>query len=184
MPMDGTYTLWRLNVLFQHDQFFTTNKSLEPRIIDILWILGNDRRPRAMPLDIFCLWKQIPHEMLLARKLHVDMTLAQTAGTPSSPISFESINSSDGLVKADKLDIAVQSLTCNTLHDDMNGLVIMLSNDFCVTTQECEDFWAIDGIWDLQIIRASLQQYHTTYIFYLNNAPAIFFGQSAVLSEG
>jgi hypothetical protein len=90
--------------------------------------------------------------MLLARKLHFNVTMAQTARTPTSAVGFKAVDSGDGLIEVDELDIAVQGLACDTLHDDVDWLIIILSDNFSVTAEECEDLGAVDRIWNLQSI--------------------------------
>jgi hypothetical protein len=76
---NDTHALWRLNVLHQHDQFLTTDESLESRGKSITSVRGTDYRPGSIPLDVLCLGKQILHQVLLAGKLYLNMALTQTA---------------------------------------------------------------------------------------------------------
>jgi hypothetical protein len=152
---DQTHALRRLNVLHQHNKLLAGNESLESRVINVIRIRGNDGGAGSLPRDILRLGEQLHHEMLLARQLHINMTLAQTTRTTAIPVSLETINGSNSLIEADKLDIAVKSLARDALHDDVDGLVIILGDDLCVTTEECKDLRAIDRVRNLQIISTS-----------------------------
>jgi RNA-binding protein YlmH len=57
------------------------------------------------------------------------MSLAKTSSTAISAILLEALNGKDSLVQADELNIAVESLRRDALHDNVNGLVRALIHD-------------------------------------------------------
>jgi len=137
-------------MLDQHNQLLLAYKTLETRVVAIFWISWNDVWTTALPSDILCLGKHILHKMILARELNLNMTLAQSTTTTSSAIDLEAVDSINGLIKTDKLDIAVKCLACNTLHDDVDRLTIILTDDAGIAAKEGKNLLTVNRVRDLQ----------------------------------
>ena len=68
-------------MLNQHDQFLVADETLETRVEFVVWIVGDDDRSRALPLNVLCLGEEILHQLLLASKLNVYMARSQSTTT-------------------------------------------------------------------------------------------------------
>lgn len=137
-------------MLDQHNQLLLAYKPLETRVVAIVWISWNDAWTTTLPSDILCLGKHILHKMLLARELNLNMALAQSTTTASSAIDLEAVDGINGLIETDKLDIAVKSLAGNTLHDDVDWLTIILTDDAGIATKEGKNLLTVNRVRDLQ----------------------------------
>ena len=72
--------------------------------------------------------------------------------TTTHAICLETVDCRDRLSQVNKLDKAVKSLACNSLHDDVDWLQLGFADDSGVATKECENFRAGDSIWDLYFV--------------------------------
>lgn len=138
-------------MLDQHNQLLLANESLETGVVWIIHISRLDDGSRSGPGDILCLWEQILHELLLARQLNLNMALSKATSTTSSSVCLEAVDSIDGLIEVDKLNIAVKSLAGDSLHDDVNGLEVLFADDTGIATKESKNFRTVDRVWNLQI---------------------------------
>lgn len=154
-------------MLYQHDQFLLANESLETGIILVARVSFVDDGQSTVPRDILGLRKQVLHQCFLARKLNFNMSLPKTTSTASGTVRLKTVDCSDGLVKRDEFDIAVQSLASDTLHNDMNWLMISFANDASVAAKESKDFGAINGVRNLQL-SASFQVTRKSDIYILD----------------
>jgi RNA-binding protein YlmH len=77
------------------------------------------------------------------------MSLTKTSSTAVSAILLEALNGKDSLIQADEFDVAVKSLRCDALHNNVDGFVRALVNDTGVTAKESHDFCACYAVWDL-----------------------------------
>jgi hypothetical protein len=148
----STHTLRGFNVLYQHNQLLLADETLEARVVRVIQVCGDDERSRAMPFDVLCLRKEILHQLLLAREFNFNMALAQSTTSTSSAIGLEAVDSVDSLIEIDKLDVAVESFACDTLHDNVDWLIILLIDYASIATKECKDFRAVHTIRDLQTL--------------------------------
>ncbi len=133
---EGTYSLRSLDMLDQHYQFLLANETLEARVVFVSGIRGEYRRLRTLPVNVLGLWKQVLHECLLAGQLDFDMALAKTTTSTTRPICLKAIDRSYSLVEFDEFNGAIKSLAGDTLHDNMNRLIILLIDNAGVTTKE------------------------------------------------
>lgn len=130
----GTYTLRSLNMLNQHHQLLFAHETLETGVIRIIGILLNNPGCTLTPNNILSLREQVLHQLILAGKLDLNMALTKTTTTATGAVGFEAVNSSNGLVEVDEFNIAVQSLACDALHNDVDGLVFLLVNQAGITS--------------------------------------------------
>jgi hypothetical protein len=148
----STYSLWRLNMLNQHDQFLSADETLKTGIILIIWISRDDLGASILPTNVLSLWEQVCHQLVLTRKLNINVTLTQATASTASTILFKTVDSGNCLIEVGELNIAVESLAGNTFHDDVNWLVVRFGDNSGVATKECENLRTIDRIRNLHTI--------------------------------
>ena len=129
-------------MLDQHHNLLTTDKSTKSRVERIAVVGRNDLWSTILKDNVLGLREEVLHQRILTRKLNFNMTLAKTTTATTSLVCFKAIDSCDRLAEIDKLNIAVQSLACNALHNDMNCLTILLWNKSSIATEEGEDLLA------------------------------------------
>jgi hypothetical protein len=147
-----THTLWRLNMLNQHDQLLLTDETLKSRVEPIIRVLRNDLRTTSKPLYILRLREQLFHQSLLAGKLDLNMALTKATSTTTSTVCLEAVDGADGLGEAGELNVAVKSLACDALHDYVDWLVLILVDDTGIATKEGHYFGAGNTVWNLQVL--------------------------------
>lgn len=91
------------------------------------------------------------HELLLCGQLHLNMAMTETTSTAAVAVGIEAVNGFDGLTDVDELDEAGEGLARHTLHDDVDGLEVLLADDTGVATKEGEDLGTTDGVGNLHI---------------------------------
>ena len=138
-------------MFYQHHQLLLADETLETRVVWISVVSGLYNRLGSVPSDILCLREQILHELILARQLNLDMALTKTATTTSITVRLKAVDSIDSLIEGDKFNIAIKGLAGNALHDNVDGLIIQLTDDSSITAKEGKNLWAVNGIRDLQV---------------------------------
>jgi hypothetical protein len=63
-------------MLNQHDQFLSADETLKTGIILIIWISRDDLWASVLPTNVLSLWEQVCHQLVLTRKLNINVTLA------------------------------------------------------------------------------------------------------------
>lgn len=136
-------------MLDQHNHLFLADKASKTRIVRIIWIGRQNMRLVTRPMNILGLGKQILHESFLARNLHLNMALTKTTITTSGSVILIAVDGGYSFIQVDELNIAVKSLACDSLHDNVDWLVFLLADDSCVATKEGKDLWAVDTVRNL-----------------------------------
>jgi hypothetical protein len=88
--------------------------------------------------------------LFLARELYLNVTGTQSTTPTSSAVLISSVNSVDSLIEIDKLDIAVKRLAGDTLHDNVNWLILLLVDDARIAAKVCKDLRAGNTIRNLR----------------------------------
>lgn len=146
-------------MLDQHNQLLTTDETLEARVVAIIEVSRNDTRNRAIPLDVLSLWEQLVHQLLLAGQLDLDMALTETAPATASAVNLKTVDCSSCLAQVDELNVAVEGLASNALHDDMDRLMVALGSNASVAAKKSEDLRTIDAVWNLSKVLSATISY-------------------------
>lgn len=170
-------------MLEQHDELLLDNEALEAGVVQVIRIPRDDVRSGALPPNILRLWEQFLHQLILCRKLDVNMALTQ-ATTSTLSVLLETVDSQNSLSQVDELDKAIKSLTGDSLHDDMDWLIRGLADEFGVTAKEGKHFGAGRTIRDLYFVRKEISgEVSKTYILNLDNTIVVRFCLTAVLRK-
>lgn len=145
---NDAYSLRSLHVLHKHNKFFSDDETLEAAIVRVVRIMLCDDWHCSLPLDIFCLWKKVLHQLLVTNNFQVYMTLSKSATTSTSAIELIARNAVDSFVGTDKFNECIHGLACNSLHNDMDGFVRILE-DTRVATDEGDNFLSGHGVRNL-----------------------------------
>lgn len=121
-------------MLHQHNQLLLAYKSIEARVVDILWVSGDDCSTTTVPDNVLSLWKKVLQQSILARQLDLNVALTKSSTLTTRSIKFKAVDRIDSLLQAGELDIAIKSLTGDALHNDMNGLVVSLGDEAGIAT--------------------------------------------------
>jgi hypothetical protein len=136
----------------QHNKLLLADESLEAGVIWIVLVPRCDDRSRTLPSDIFRLREQIVHELLLTRELDLYMSLTEPTTATSSSICLETIDCSNSFIQAHKLDVAIKSLACHTLHDDVDGFMFLFADNTGVAPEESKNFGTVDRVRNLHVV--------------------------------
>jgi hypothetical protein len=168
----------------QHNKLLLADESLEAGVIRIVLIPRCDDRSGTLPSDILRLREQIMHELFLTRELDLYMSLAEPTTATSSSICLETIDCSNSFIQAHKLDVAIKSLACHTLHDDVDGFVFLFTDDTSVTAKEGKNFGTVDRVRNLRVVSWERNtKDEMTYVLDLDHTPSILLGQSTILRK-
>jgi len=132
----------------QTDHLFARKHPLIPSAVGICVLLDNGEA--ALPSDTFRTWEQVLEKLVLAAKVHVDVTGTEAGWLVRLNQVPVFANSSRSVLMGQELDVAVHGLGGRTLHDDMNGATALVRDHLGVTANEMDDLLLGDSIRDLE----------------------------------
>lgn len=145
-------------MLGQAKHLLFANEALEAVPVPLGVLIGHDVRDGANPVDTLGLRKQSLHQGCLAGQLVTKRVLAKTRGTTVSLGPIESLDGIDSGVFVQELDIGLTGGGVDTLHDDVDGLLVIVQ-DPGVAAHDGQNLTATGGLGDL-IMKKDQQDMH------------------------
>lgn len=167
-----------------------SNKALE----SLPWLAGHgflDDGLGVVPPDTSSKREQVLHESGLARKENFDRTLAKAGGAALLNVVAMTLNGAHCVLGGDELHVTILSLGGNTLHDDVNGLLVVVQN-LGVAAQESDDLGTastkrnLKRCWlmgNFQVAKYTDQYGEKTYVLELHHTIADRGGLSSGFNE-
>ena len=125
------YTSWVLDVLDEHDELLTRDKTLEAGVI--LMSPLDDLGIGSTPLDVLGLWEETLHENLMSANLKDNMACTKLATVAVHSVLLEVVDGVDGSFDGLELNKGIHRLGGDALHDDMDWL---LCNEASTATED------------------------------------------------
>lgn len=173
-------------MLDKHRHFFLRDEPLEI----LPWLTLVDRLElghSSIPENTNRNGKKILHQTGLTRKFNLDGSVTEAAQAAAADVYVMFLHGAHGVLERLELNIRIHRLACDSLHDDVDGLIHIVE-DLGVSSQEGDDLGSFGGEWNLKnmLVVTKLRKparVSETHISQLNNTMADGLGLSGSFNK-